>query len=551
VLFRSLRSGAPKELRNFEEEISLLPKAVRTSHIEDALLDSLISELVPGQITSYEDSKLYVLSKIWSWIEKTDVLVAQDVVSKHSQKLWLYISGRNVPDDSTLSKLLKATKIANSGRAPLMVLSRVGDKQILVIRIPALAQTNETQWNNIGHLISFAQTLLGLEYEGVKVVTDNSLGTEVLLPASLQKVIDSIKISAQDPKGLYPGEIIKFKTGFEANLVGLLAAMRILSLKLEYCRKRQAPKSSDSLTPVSFGDLQDSFNIRSGIKSDKPSYAQLFVKAVLALCVKPSNKRFPGGWLYAIRQQNRVNTDNGVLFKMGYTEKVSSHHKLLEVLFNPVLEMPGDRVKAIKNNSSDNISYIEFRSAVAMSLPKIDASCESPMDKQVSVEPLNVKDTRVLENFSDLERIQAVDRLNTAYALKIACYNKKSKTTPAHYEQARNAFLNCTSRCALKDAGNSYKKFSEVPESTQGYLRKKFRYPKSDRKRPADTFSVEAEAMEEDGIPSTSSPPSKGNWEEEAMADGGTKVLQASSEGVGLVPLPPPQPVRRTKRVKH
>jgi hypothetical protein len=446
----------------------------------------------------------------------------------------MYYSSSTVPDDSALSKLLRVTKVSEKSSAPLVVLHRESDQQHFTVRVPAVDTKNETQIANLGHLLSFASSLLGLDSKRIHLLTDPTLGGEILLSSSQQKLLDSLKSSALSPKGLYPGESYSFKSGFKSNLVGLLGAMRILTTKQEYIRKRPNNSPREPLEVVSYQDLLEMFNIRSGLKTDTLTYSQNFVKNVLNLVVKPSNINFPGGWLYTVRHQNGVATDTGLLFKLGYTEKVSSHHKLLDVVFNPVIVK--DDKKVIHNNKSENLSFIEFRSAVALTAPKICHNLDVAMDKQVSVDPLKVKTPRVLESFTDAERCGAVDRLNVAYALKVSVTSKKSKTEPKHYEQARNAFLHSTARCKIKDGDDDFAKFSELPVATQGYLRKTFRYPVQDKKRKAPEGETSTGAMDIDEGKESSSiqaTPKELTFK---------KAKSGEAEGRSLTPIAPPPP---------
>jgi hypothetical protein len=504
--------------------------------MEDGVLDLLLSEADQTKPQSFVDAQNFVRSKIWSWFEKSDSLVAQDIVSRYALKMWMYYSSSSVPEDTVLSKLLKVTKVSEKTQAPLLVVHHENEQQHLTVRVPTIDSKNETQMTNLGHLLSFASSLLGLESSGIHLLFDDTLGTEILISSAQQKLLDSLKSSAQSPKGLFPGDTYSFKSGFKSNLIGLLGAMRILTTKQEFIRKRPNNSPKEPLVVTSYQDLLEMFNIRSGLKTDTLTYSQNFVKNLLNVVVRPSNVKFPGGWLYSVRQQNGVATDTGLLFKLGYAEKVSSHHKLLDVIYNPVIVK--DDKKVITLNKAESLSFIEFRSSVALTTPKIDHTSSVPMDKQVSQDPLKIRNPKVLEGFSDADRIAAVDRLNVAYALKVSCTSKKSKTEPGHYEQARNAFLHSTARCVLKDCTSTYQKFSDMPAATQGYLRKVFRYPLQKGKRKAPDTDIESGDMIIDEVDSISSiqPTPKEVVFKKARAG-------LESEGSGA-PLPPPPPAK-------
>jgi len=186
-----------------------------------------------------------------------------------------------------------------------VVVSRIEGKQHITLRCPAFDQANETHLQNLSLILRLAVTTLGIENKNLHLVTDKDLGTEVLIPQSLQKIVDMICISAQSPKGLYSGETYSFKSGFKANLIGLLAAMRLLTVRQEYVRKRPGSSPREPVVHTTYQDLQEMFNIRSGLKTDKPNYAQNVIKQILGQVVKPSNLVFPGGWIYSVREQNQ------------------------------------------------------------------------------------------------------------------------------------------------------------------------------------------------------------------------------------------------------
>jgi len=508
--------------------------------MEDGLLDLLLSAADREKIDSLQKVRVFVDLTLWSWIEKTDALVAQDIVSKFALKMWMYYSSKSVPEDTILSKLLKVTKISDNSRSPMMVLHREEGIQHLTIKMPNLDPKNEAQMTNLGHLLSFASSLLSLTSSSIHLLMDSALGTEVLLSASQQKLIDSLKASSSSPKGIFPGESYSFKSGFKSNLIGLLAAMRVLTTKQEYIRRRPSNSPKVALQVTSYQDLLEMFNIRSGLKSDNLTYSQNFVKNILNLVVKPSNTSFPGGWLYSVREQNGVQTDTGLLFKLGYTEKLSTHHKLMDVIFNTVTE--NDSKLTIHNNKTEPLSFLEFRSSVAVSAPKLKADSDISMKNQISVDPLKVRDHLILDAFADPERIAAIDRLNVAYALKISCASKKSKTTPVHYQQARNAFLHSTARCKLRDASKEYEKFSDFPESVQGFLRKEFRFPVNDKKRKVDDTEkpiIDVNMTEGQDPSSIQTTPQEIVFKKAKLSDKG---------GSGVTPAPPPPPLREAPR---
>jgi hypothetical protein len=271
--------------------------------------------------------------------------------------------------------------------------------------------------------------------------------------------------------------------------------MRLLSVKEEYLRKRKFPKDSKK-SAVTYAELQQTFNIRAGFKSDEnASYALRMVKMILNSCLKPSNKGFPGGWIHANRKINGVKSDFALVNLLGWTEIIPSQHKMLEVIFNTVdedLAVVDDKPRVVKRKlinitvDKRNLLHREFRTAVTLCLPRIDPDSSISMDDQLKVDQLSSKSTTVINNFKHPKRSALVDSLNESYNFRVSLKNPKSKTKEVHYKISRDRMLDMSANIPLIDAkGREYAKFSETPKKVQDYLRKTFRYP-SKRSREDD-----------------------------------------------------------------
>jgi hypothetical protein len=206
---------------------------------------------------------------------------------------------------------------------------------------------------------------------------------------------------------------------------------------------------------------------------------------------------------------------------MGWLPKVVPQTKLSDVLFNSVerKEVGKDENKKqeleLKNLSKEgrHMTFQEFRTAVALTVPRLSTLSKEPLDSQAKKEPLDVKDLKLVKNF-DIPRIsREVDLVHQAYALKVSVSNPKSKTTLVHYENARNRLLHSTANQPIIDArGVRYNTFSDLPKDIQEYLRKKYRYPTKKRERDASDSGEEEDVDMEEGqrspLPDTQ-PPSK------------------------------------------
>jgi hypothetical protein len=281
----------------------------------------------------------------------------------------------------------------------------------------------------------------------------------------------------------------------------MLAAMRLLNIKGEFIRKRKFDNKSGK-TPTNFDTLQESFNLLSGLKTDKSvAFVLNSIKAILSSCVKAHNKGFPGGWINASRALNGVKTDFAVINLLGWVEKVPSQHKLLEVLFNTVdpLEENG-LVKGYKlvNITQDKrqFSHREFRTAVALTLPRINIVKGGNPITDLSLDPFSVKDLRICNNFCVDRRDILVDRLNESYGFKVSLKNPKTKTKDIHYKMSRDRLLAESANIPLVTAnGLSYDNFSDIPKTYQKFLRDSFRYPIK-RVREEELLSEEIIPME-------------------------------------------------------
>jgi hypothetical protein len=173
---------------------------------------------------------------------------------------------------------------------------------------------------------------------------------------------------------------------------------------------------------------------------------------------------------------------------LGWTEKVPSQHKFLETIFNTVDPVEGKHNQfKLVNLTVDkrNFTHQEFRTAVALCLPRIDSSVSKEIETDLKLDPLSVKSLTIVNNFVKDKRDNLVDSLNECYALKVSLKNPKSKTKEIHYRISRDRMLNMTANMPLIDGkGKQYETFSKLPESTQKYFREKFRYPV---KRQAET----------------------------------------------------------------
>jgi len=312
------------------------------------------------------------------------------------------------------------------------------------------------------------------------------------MSGSLIKFTEKIIASARNPFGHFDGPDVVFgaQSRFKSTVPGLLAGVRLLNSKDTLIRKISFGKDSKLASLTAF-QLQEQFNTILGIKGRaQTSMPVRLLKGIFASCCKISNKGFPGGFIHSLRARNGVKSDYSVLTLMGWIPKIVSQTKLSDVLFNTVdvsyATVDGKTTvvgRSMQNISlkGRNMSFQEFRTAVALTAPRIDFDSEVPFDTQIKKEPLDytsVKELKTVSLFADPKLQLCVNLSQQTYALKVSIPNKGSKTTITHYENSRNRFLASTANITIRDSkGKSYDSFSSLPQKAQDYMRKKYRYP--------------------------------------------------------------------------
>jgi len=472
----------PPNVMEIWEETSLLPSNQRDATIESALIDIIITNNDVSNINSLQDCKLFVKSFITKVFTITTAGVASGAVDRVARKLFLYINTNTVQANTELDKMLKSIQKSLTISTSLVEHYYKDDNSSLVLTFPDFEDEEDTL-KVVVLLIALVTRLHGTKIDSVKITKDPKLGSgKMSISASMKKLVLDLQASAENPSGLYAGERFKFPSGFTGNLVDMVAAMRLLNLKQEFIRRRKFSKESGK-APVSFNTLQESFNVTAGLKggSDQP-FVSRFIKASLNSCIKAHNKSFPGGWIHSSRVNNSVKSDFALLNVLGWTEKVPSNHKMLEVLFNTVDPTNDPKKFKVINITADKrqFSHQEFRTAVALTLPRIDSS--KPSDDDMKLDPLSVKSLKICDNFVQGKRDVLVDSLNESYALKVSLKNPKTKTREIHYKISRERTLGLSANLPLIDSkGKSYDSFKDLPSGTQTFLREKFRYPSKKR----------------------------------------------------------------------
>jgi hypothetical protein len=480
----------------------------RRPFVEDVILDLILGlDLVSA--TSLQDLKLLVKSKLKGWLHQDDSYSLADLSDRIALKANIYLQSRTVPSGTKLGKLILSMKKTSFVSELLVIYTNSSQGASLNIATPVIAEADDESIKSLSHLIELACLVHSVKPENVRLSTNSNYESKISMSSSFWKLVDNLKISAKSTSGDFNGPNVMF-TGsrYTSSPVGVLASMRLLQQKDHLLRKQ---RGKDKLS-VTFFMLQQKFNDTLGIRAeDSKSYAVRLLKSIMASCVKAHNVGFPGGWIHKNREINKVKTDAGLVQLLGWTEKIVSPYKLLEVLFNPVDNSFGvvDGKQKIIGRSMENLSqkgrnmsHQEFRTAVLLTVPRLELTKPDDFEKDSKREPLDFKNPSVADAFCSNDMIEISESLNQAFAFKVSIKNPKSKTNLTHYENARGRLLASTANKKIIDnKGKEYDSFIDLPVKTQEFLRKKYRYPvKAKRPNASTAENAEEEDMEVDDV---------------------------------------------------
>jgi hypothetical protein len=471
--------------------------------MEDSLIDILCLGIVDNKLTSIEDAKVYVRTSLPKFVQDSDLLFVRGSADRIAVKLLLFSVGRTVPMDGTLAKLVSSVRLADKYKVPLVNLYHVGNVPKLVVRVPELAKEDTLSKRTLEGFFTFMHYVLGVKPENMSYHMDKELGTSFHLDAVHIKLLEELTASAASPAGVFPGEVIKYGE-YKCTLPTILATLHFLSCKQGFLRKRISKKKTDVLV-VSSVELRRIFNIRAGLAEKSSTYGAMLIKSALSVVSSSKNKIFPGGWISSNRSLNEVKSDTGLIYKLGYTERVPYNHKLDAIVFNDTSVNPKNE-RIIRDKSDDKLfkelTYTEFRTAVVLTAPRIDTTKADTFESQVKRDPLSVKSEKVLDNFVDARFYKINDSLNKAQAILSTMGKGNKKTKVIHYEIARNEVLHLSAHVPIKDgAGNSYTKLSDLPKPILDFCCKKYRYSLSKGKRPAEEISSANDMEVDDTAP--------------------------------------------------
>jgi hypothetical protein len=485
--------------------------------MEDALTDILASACIGNPLTSLADTKTFVKAQVPKLVSGHTALLLSGAVDRITSKLVLFFVGRPAPRDGKLGKLVRDVKLSDKYKVPLVQLNLINGVTRITVRIPAIAESDTASMAAFESIMTLLHYTTGVKPENMFYVADKELGTTIHLDQVLIKLIDELTSSASLPSGAFPGEIVSFGE-YKGNTPTILATLHLLARKQFYLRRRD-PQRKEKVICVTSQELRSSFNLRAGLTDKSKSYGSMLMKSALAVIVSTTNRVFPGGWISSNRMINKVKSDSGLIFKLGYCEKIPYHHKLMAVIHNTVTTSPNGSSKVLTQSGQEfkNYSFLEFRAGAVLTAPKLISSSEEEFTLQAKREPLNFKVESVVDNFTDNKYHKVINSLNRAHALLVTCNKGNSKTKPIHYEIARNEFLHLSAKAPIRDGlSGEYTHLSELPKPVYEHCRKLFRFKKYESKRDVDQMETDDQHQTENDPKESSSskqpaPPLKRN----------------------------------------
>jgi hypothetical protein len=223
----------------------------------------------------------------------------------------------------------------------------------------------------------------------------------------------------------------------------------------------------------------------------------MLLKGALSVMCSAKNSAFPGGWIVSNRSINNVKSDTGLAFKLGYSELVPYHHKLVKVLNTRTVTKPDGKLHLFPIDDKAKMDFIEFRTGTVLTAPMLESLDHADCTTAVKRDPFHCKSGKVLDTYKNVKFYKMIDSLDRCHAILLSC-GKSQKTKPIHYEQARNELLHLSAKCPIIDgSGSERTKLSEIRKPNLDFCTKLYRHQLGDgKKRSAnDAMDVDEETQ--------------------------------------------------------
>jgi len=431
-------------------------------------------------------------------VKKTDALVASNFIDRIISRCYVLCKSDPEADLDKLNYQLSQLKVKKTKLTlPIADATTIMGKTKLSIRVPAYDNNDDEQIKSIAYLVDFALDVLNIERENLNIFKDSSLGSQVFIPAKLRKTIDAIKLSLHTAEGSFTGEFLKLNTKFKGNLVEILAALFLLRNNQDMLKRIDMSKlpQASRFGHVSQTTLREYFNNASGLMDPQAGcYSGYFLKAILSLVTRYTNKSFPGVWIHSLRKNNACKTNEKLFALMGFIPKGTSPHKLYDVIMSDVKidENKKPKLGSRFGKESQGATHAEFRAGLFALLPLYDPESDKPIKDQLSRTPLQVHSEHTLSYYESNRK--QYEKLSIAYALKQSASKKKDDKLLLQYKQRRQEFINSTNDIPLQNInGKKYANYREIEPAFRKHL-ENLLHRKIGEKRKAQSNDMELES---------------------------------------------------------
>jgi hypothetical protein len=452
---------------------------LQASVIEDILLNYVLSEgIVSNQVESIIDSTSAVENFLRQQFVNAAAIIGDGVSKRLAYKSYLVTRGSDITTDRLLARLNKLKLNEDEKTNKNFVLYHIDGIRCVTVRIPDVDDDNPGQIDNLGLVLDAIKTLLDVRTENLKIVKDSTLGRDFHLPAKLNRLLTNMIGAYHSRDADFSGVTYEFTTKLKANLVEILAAIKLLKDRTGKLRKVPGTKQKSGLiratSSLSIEHLKEKFNKESGLKEPGvPAYCGSLITGMLSELVKINNDRFPGVFIHSLKKKNQVRTSDALIGMMGYKPIVVVHHKLMKVFLTKTVSINSKDTLVPKNfteGGSDNtLNFREYRAFVTLALPLISSE-SMDMKKHWGCEPFAISDNDVISRYGEIAPM--VDALDMCFSIITAVNSERNKTAlPMHFKNAFGHLLSLISEPRFVDyEGNYYAKYSDIPEHIRKYL---------------------------------------------------------------------------------
>jgi hypothetical protein len=385
------------------------------------------------------------------------------------------LMGKSLKNLDFLEEALKVLSITSTPSESKRILEVVSIERqgklvrLCMIKVPDLSQSDKQHVANLGQYLLFAQVMLGISEDNFSLELDSKLGTICPLPEAVQTAMAKLVTAARSTEGFYPGEKIRFESGYVGSLPEVIAALRSLYQNSPFVRKTSAKATNAEI-------LRESINTSFALKKQGGNpFIENFVKGVMRELTNTRDTHFPASFFKAAKIANKVSSTDGILQKLGYVPKMPSTQKVIQIYSNfySKKEEKEALIETPTSKTPHENSHKEFGAAVKLLLPKISCSSNKSCKEQLKSDSIRTTNQNMLQYYN--KHTEAVNEVNKTYAFLVAAKNPKNKKAkPIHFknEKDRTSNLVYTKMDFLDSDGKKYHNYKDIPANVRKYLQK-------------------------------------------------------------------------------